>query len=643
MQWNNPAGIGVDIRCEISFTTTPFEAPVWVDVSADLDKEWWSDRGRGDEYDDIQPGTFQVLLDNSTRKFDPENSAGPYYGDLKPMRRIRLYCIFAAVTYPIISGYVLGWPQEWGTFKSVAVLNCIDGTKLDGTLPTSALAKEVLADAPTAYYKFQGDDPLAAEVGGMDLTDATQGVLYAGDPSSYEVITADASALPYLEENEMIGAPATGSGGFVYETAGGTPLTDMPSAVEAWVYDAQNLIITVAYTTERYAKFIFSSSGWLIEWSDNVANRYWNDSLVGPPVAKTNDLNVHHVVARLNGTSLDIIVDGSLLVTTALTVGSIGSTSLAGVFVQSVSTGAIDVVHDTQPAIMHLAIYQGTPPTVARFQAHYIAAKQAHAFTEYAGARITRALDDIGFPAADRAISPGGTVQGPYRPSAREGVDYIREVERGDGGFYFYDRDNKATYRDRQWIWSRTPACTFSDDGTGSDYVAGNPRGNDVSTISNKVTVTWYRGAITVADAASHDEYGEQPKGGLTIDSATIAFAQDAANRAAFIVRTKKQPSTVFPEVVSDIANNPAALIPVLLALELGDVVRIKRTPMSVGAQVNKTAQLLGISHRMTARSWEMTFYLSAPITTAADAPYLTLGDATRGKVGAAFGNIVPY
>ena len=56
-------------------------------------------RGRSYELDRQEAGTLQLVLDNRNRYFDPSYVSGPYYGLLKPMRRIRVYCTWKGVTY----------------------------------------------------------------------------------------------------------------------------------------------------------------------------------------------------------------------------------------------------------------------------------------------------------------------------------------------------------------------------------------------------------------------------------------------------------------------------------------------------------------------------------------------------------------
>lgn len=68
--------------------------------------------GRSSRYDAPTAGTLTVNLNDPTRRYDPLNSAGPYYGNLKVRRPISLFARWTNPTGPVIvdvpvwSGYV---------------------------------------------------------------------------------------------------------------------------------------------------------------------------------------------------------------------------------------------------------------------------------------------------------------------------------------------------------------------------------------------------------------------------------------------------------------------------------------------------------------------------------------------------------
>lgn len=67
-----------------------------------------------------------VVLDNSDDRFTPENTSGPYYGHLKPMRPIKLYLGFQhAEQIPVFVGLTEGRPEIDDKAKTVK-FHCID-------------------------------------------------------------------------------------------------------------------------------------------------------------------------------------------------------------------------------------------------------------------------------------------------------------------------------------------------------------------------------------------------------------------------------------------------------------------------------------------------------------------------------------
>lgn len=68
--------------------------------------------GRSSRYDAPTAGTLTVTLDDPQRRYDPVNTAGPYYGNLKVRRPISLFARWTNPTGPVVvdvpiwSGYV---------------------------------------------------------------------------------------------------------------------------------------------------------------------------------------------------------------------------------------------------------------------------------------------------------------------------------------------------------------------------------------------------------------------------------------------------------------------------------------------------------------------------------------------------------
>jgi hypothetical protein len=97
---------GYTVTLEVGLASAPSTAigsTSWTDISAYL-RSWRTNRGRSSESDTFQPGTLSVTLNNRDRRFDPNNAAGPYFGNLLPMKRIRLKIAYNSITYAVWCG-----------------------------------------------------------------------------------------------------------------------------------------------------------------------------------------------------------------------------------------------------------------------------------------------------------------------------------------------------------------------------------------------------------------------------------------------------------------------------------------------------------------------------------------------------------
>lgn len=125
---------------EISFVSGPYIAsPTWVNVTTYV-REITTRRGRSNELQSFETGTATITLNNRDRRFDPMNTAGPYYGNLTPRRQVRITATANSITKTIYRGYIAGWPVEItdAGFDSTVTLECFDALGL--------LAQEELPD-----------------------------------------------------------------------------------------------------------------------------------------------------------------------------------------------------------------------------------------------------------------------------------------------------------------------------------------------------------------------------------------------------------------------------------------------------------------------------------------------------------------
>lgn len=117
---------------EIDITNDPTSATTtWTDITAYVREQATIKRGRQVETGRDQAGTCALVLHNTDRRFDFFNTAGPYYPNFRPMRRIRCRATYNAVTYPLFYGYLDDPVQDYpGVSDARVPVQATDGFKV---------------------------------------------------------------------------------------------------------------------------------------------------------------------------------------------------------------------------------------------------------------------------------------------------------------------------------------------------------------------------------------------------------------------------------------------------------------------------------------------------------------------------------
>ncbi len=121
---------------ECAFDSAPFATPIWTDITqwARSFSTW---RGRSSDRDTVRPGTATVVLDNTDRRFTPQNQNSPYSPFVVPRKRIRIRAEYGTgQSAPIYDGYVDAWPMLWpdkGNVDSIVEVPITDAFKLLST------------------------------------------------------------------------------------------------------------------------------------------------------------------------------------------------------------------------------------------------------------------------------------------------------------------------------------------------------------------------------------------------------------------------------------------------------------------------------------------------------------------------------
>lgn len=655
---------GVEITVEVAFATNPQAAsPTWTDVTAYLVEIPSIRFGRESEFSEFSPATCEVVLKNADRRFDPEYSSGPYYGDLLPMKKIRVQATYDSTTYDLFTGFVQGWPQTYtGVLDSFVTVRCIDGSRFleQAKLPLSAYEGELVADGAIHYWPMQQAYPILDEIGALNFS----------KPRATWV-EADVGLSEYIGANGLL--PTTRDPGqlepYVYElaslhTVGADGVDAEPLSVECWArvstrIDSENslpLAVSVGQDGSSFIDVRVDDQRQLnLTVSSATLNRDYVD--VGGPVPPGVWF---HLIVTFDASTIDVYVNGQQTFTDSVSVGTGSLPQYTGAAV----TARVIEGNANVSGIAHLSV-SAQSLTASQASAHYVAAITAfgHPFGERSGARIDRVLDAAGWPSGDRCISTGDTVQGPYRPDRQSAMTYLRQVEVAEDGYVFIDASGDVVLRDRTWQWTQGSAPVFSDDTGAVDYSDIRIDANTVDAIRNKVSATYgpNDAYLFSEDIVSRDLYGPATEA-LSVPTLTSSVA--ARGLTAYKLRTMKDPKTRVTSLESNPREQPSVAFPILLPMVIGTRVVIQRSPQSVGTPIVKQFAVQGYEHRMDAEWWTTTLYLS-PAASDLDlivdgdgnvytvdgfavhngplVPYLTVSDATYGQIGATADNKIPF
>lgn len=201
-----------DILVQCSFVSDYTDTtPTWEDITGYVLGFSRIRRGRDDAESSCDPGVLEgLLLDNSEGTFDPDNASGPYYGYLRPMRRIRVTSTVGGTPYVRFTGYSGDWIQVWDGDYSVTSVDAWDRSSVlataEGiTLSTAAedadarlvalldeagvssldynINPDTFATRALVAHPYQDENPLQAL---QDVERSDGGLLFVNGSGSYE-------------------------------------------------------------------------------------------------------------------------------------------------------------------------------------------------------------------------------------------------------------------------------------------------------------------------------------------------------------------------------------------------------------------------------------------------------------------------
>lgn len=573
----NMPGVGV----YIAFDDGPYEYdPAWTEVSTYV-RAVSVRRGRANDLEDFPSGTATLTLDNRDGRFNPLNSAGPYYGKLLARRQIKIYAVWEGVGYDLYRGYISGWPVEYSDagFDSTVTLNCFDALGLLGAevANTDWVGYYIQQANPFAWWRCRETAPtteIVDQIGGR-IIDTTFGTNAFQDEALGEGFQSKSLLSPvgiflgpktaarnfvvtmWSKASLGLGSFFAGANGLIAQFGDyRVTLSQYPDALSQ--IQVMNLTTTWLYDVNGNDARFDQPTFWVFYVSNGAVTAYANNQLVS--------LSLNTTSAGFNDQDQVWIFDLSF---------------------QDLA------VFSTLSADQRTDIYEAG---IARF-------------TETTAARAPRVMGESSFPSTLIDYELSTDVYVSQIKSDQSTLEEVQQIADSDGGDTFIDRSGNLVITGRDYVFSE-PRCNtnlnnvfFTDVGTGVYYDASSIRVRiDADYIRNESTISFTGGGnITDTDATSVANYGRASE---SIDT-LLADADEATDLADRRVTVFKNPKVQIDPFVVKPQKDPSYVFERILPIELLDRVSFRNTPKSGASAVQKDLLVQSIEHNFTPGTWQ--------------------------------------
>jgi len=646
---------GMALTVEVGFSTTAGSGTVpinstlasitWTDITEHV-REVSTSRGRSSELDTYSAGSCQVLLDNRTRLFDPENSAGTYYGKLTPFRPIRIRVTPAGGTIrSIFFGFIDQWPQSYSYPKDATVaVTASDAFKVLNQYKlrpyyTYAIS---IGSKPSAWYRL-------ADFNGSQY--AFEMIKWSATSAEWAT-TTDTPSFCIVSDEMIVDYPAKSS------SLDGTkflkiknPLSDATTSysVGLWIRSTET-------APGRYAIFnhlwgTYSVHFGMVVDANGVGTVEAAFTQTGSGVLNVNKTTT--TIQVNDGKPHYVVLTNVTAPSTPTTYVDATSFSASGSYVYDTSayydkdTIGYPISKSASAAdnftlyykgdVQHLAYYENYQLTAANVLAHYQAGLGTYLQGNRTDERITTLARLIGWPTDGFELGTGDTTVLGINTTGKGLLDALKEVETAEQGRLFMSVDGKIKFVDRNAEGSGnfvTSQATFSDNPTAgqiaySDIILT----YDDRYIFNDITFTQPNGnSYTESDTTSQGKYFLQS---LDIENFIADSGYFMVNAGIYKLAQYKDPQMRIDQLSVNTRRNISYQSP-CVTLDIGDRVTVNRTPQNVGSAISKTLLIEGIKHQISKDNWTTTLVTSPTLQ---NAPFV-LDSATLGVLDT---NILAY
>jgi hypothetical protein len=244
------------------------------------------------------------------------------------------------------------------------------------------------------------------------------------------------------------------------------------------------------------------------------------------------------------------------------------------------------------------------------------------------GTRIGKILDQISFPTSLRQIESGSTTVQADPATGRTALAAIQNCEFSEQGAFYIDGGGNAVFKSRLTVEKAAAATPtkFANNGTGIPYFNINPVFDD-KLIINQATITRVGGtAQSATNSASVSKYFPHS---VNYGNLMVQTDADALDIARAYVATRAETTLRVDSITLDLTT-PSYNDGILAALDFDYFQNVQVVNVGQdGSTIDKTLQVVGITHDVTPNSWKTSFTLSEPLVDA-----FIIGNAQYGIIG---------
>ena len=620
--------LGLEAGFRDSVTTV-----VWTDITPYV-LPWRTGRGREPKKPPahFDPGLANLTLNNRDRRFDPTNTAGPYYPHLKPARvRLRIRATWLGITRHVFTGYVKRWPPEWTSSATSTVrITAVDalGAPLHLAQIYASMWETVIRhDRPKVWLRLN-------ETTGTLAADSTPNRLdgqYQGTP------TLGQASLLFTDPDDKAVRFVSGSRvSLPYKNL----IDDYPFTVECWfecgtATTAAKMIFS-AYDgamapVRQFVQVFISSTG---ASSGKVVVVVANPYPTGTQVESTitvNDLARRHLaVVFTSSTDFKIFINGTDRTSvSAVNAHAFPNDLQTGYAVGNNPAAAFGDFRfgDTADDILDEVIIYDTALSTTRINRHYSYGLGLPTLFRRSGSFVSRLLEEADWP-ADHDIDSGESVL-QFAPSAGSVVATLQKIEESEQGALFVDEAGEIIFHDRHALLRspyNTSQLTLEQGVATLVYEPPVIWGNDDAELFNLAAGARLGGATyTVEDTASQAEFGTRALPAMT------GLLNESDSEVVDLLTYRVQKYSEPLPSVRQVRLHPAAvpeLYPYVLGLGLRSRITVKVAPPGGGPVFSQESHIERITHEVDALGDWWTIW---DISAADSASYVVLDDPVRG------------